>query len=76
MILLRLRSAVMWRRSGFSEAMARLSLAEEILAAVAELKPLLEAPLMGWARGNLDDMERQLAQLVYPGFCVKHPPMC
>ncbi|MBE0268534.1 DUF3418 domain-containing protein [Xylella fastidiosa subsp. multiplex] len=57
----------------FSEAMARLSLAEEILAAVAELKPLLEAPLMGWARGNLDDMERQLAQLVYPGFLRQTP---
>lgn len=44
----------------FGEAMERLTLAESILGAVAELKPLLEAPLMGWARGNLDDMEQQL----------------
>ncbi|MCD8457084.1 DUF3418 domain-containing protein [Xylella taiwanensis] len=57
----------------FPEMMVRLNLAEAILVAVAELKPLLEAPLMGWARGNLDDMERQLAQLVYPGFLRQTP---
>ena len=33
-------------RTLFAEAMARLQLAEQILAAVAELKPKLEAPLM------------------------------
>ncbi|HBK47262.1 MAG TPA: hypothetical protein DDZ67_12690, partial [Xanthomonadaceae bacterium] len=57
----------------FGEAMERLGLAESILSAVAELKPLLEAPLMGWARGNLDDMERQLAALVHPGFLRQTP---
>ncbi|HHW4681817.1 MAG TPA: DUF3418 domain-containing protein [Xylella sp.] len=57
----------------FPEVMARLHLAEEILAAVAELRPMLEVPLMGWARGNLDDMERQLAQLVSPGFLRQTP---
>jgi len=57
----------------FGEAMARLKLAENILAHVAELKPQLEAPLMGWARGNLDDMEQQLAALVHPGFLRDTP---
>jgi ATP-dependent helicase HrpA len=57
----------------FAEAMQRLQLAESILAAVAELKPLLEAPLMGWARGNLDDMQQQLAALVHPGFLRQTP---
>ena len=57
----------------FGEAMQRLKLAESILALVAELKPLLEAPLMGWARGNLDDMEAQLAALVHPGFLRDTP---
>ncbi len=60
-------------RALFGEAMARLKLAESILAHVAELKPQLEAPLMGWARGNLDDMEQQLAALVHPGFLRDTP---
>ncbi|KAG1255476.1 hypothetical protein G6F68_010349 [Rhizopus microsporus] len=57
----------------FGEAMSRLKLAETILALVAELKPMLEAPLMGWARGNLDDMEAQLAGLIHPGFLRDTP---
>jgi HrpA-like helicases len=57
----------------FGEAMERLKLAENILSLVAELKPQLEAPLMGWARGNLDDMEQQLAALVYAGFLRETP---
>ena len=57
----------------FAEAMARLKLAENILAHVAELKPLLASPLMGWARGNLDDLEQQLAGLVHPGFLRETP---
>ncbi|GHH58164.1 ATP-dependent RNA helicase HrpA [[Pseudomonas] boreopolis] len=57
----------------FGEAMDRLKLAESILSLVGELKPLLEAPLMGWARGNLDDMERQLAGLVHAGFLRETP---
>jgi ATP-dependent helicase HrpA len=46
---------------------------EAILSAVAELKPQLEAPLMGWARGNLDDLRAQLAALVHPGFLRETP---
>ncbi|WP_296279803.1 ATP-dependent RNA helicase HrpA [Pseudoxanthomonas sp.] len=57
----------------FGEAMARLELAEAILSAVAELKPQLDAPLMGWARGNLDDLRMQLAALVHPGFLRETP---
>ncbi len=57
----------------FGEAMERLKLAEAILSAVAELKPQLEAPLMGWARGNLDDLLAQLAGLVHPGFLRDTP---
>ena len=57
----------------FGEAMQRLKLAESILALVAEVKPALEAPLMGWARGNLDDMEAQLAELVHAGFLRETP---
>lgn len=57
----------------FGEAMERLKLAEAILSAVAELKPQLEAPLMGWARGNLDDLKTQLASLVHPGFLRDTP---
>ena len=52
----------------FAEAMRRLQLAEAILAAVAELKPRLDAPLLGWAKGNLDDLRAQLAALLPPGF--------
>ncbi|MGH8055237.1 MAG: ATP-dependent RNA helicase HrpA [Stenotrophomonas sp.] len=57
----------------FGEAMERLKLAETILGLVGELKPQLEAPLMGWARGNLDDMEAQLAGLVHAGFLRETP---
>ncbi len=57
----------------FGEAMQRLKLAEEILSGVAAIKPALEAPLMGWARGNLDDMLAQLAALVHPGFLRQTP---
>ena len=57
----------------FGEAMQRLQLAEQILGGVAELKPELEAPLMGWARGNLDDLQAQLAALVHPGFLRNTP---
>ncbi len=60
-------------RQLFGEAMTRLKLAETILGLVGELKPQLEAPLMGWARGNLDDMEAQLAGLIHAGFLRETP---
>jgi ATP-dependent helicase HrpA len=55
-------------RALFPEAMARLQQAETILGLVAEVRAGLDAKLIGWASGNLDDMRRQLAALVPPGF--------
>src|SRR5690606_28559113 len=52
----------------FGEAMARLRQAETILGLVAEVRAKLDSRLIGWARGNLDDMQAQLAALVPPGF--------
>jgi ATP-dependent helicase HrpA len=60
-------------RQLFAEAMSRLQLAETILGAVAEIKPRLESPLLGWAKGNLDDLKAQLAGLVPPGFLRETP---
>jgi ATP-dependent helicase HrpA len=52
----------------FGLAMERLKLAEDILGRVAAIKPKLEAPLMGWAKANLDDLRATLDGLVPPGF--------
>ncbi len=52
----------------FPGAMERLRQAETILALVAEARAKLDSTLVGWARGNLDDMQAQLAALVPPGF--------
>ena len=52
----------------FGEATRRLQQAEAILSLVAEARARLESKLVGWARGNLDDMQAQLAALVPPGF--------
>jgi ATP-dependent helicase HrpA len=35
---------------------------------VADARAKLDSKLLGWARGNLDDMQAQLAALVPPGF--------
>jgi ATP-dependent helicase HrpA len=55
-------------RTLFATAMERHAIVEEIIAGYAELKPLLEPPLMGFARANYDDLEDQLAELLAPGF--------
>jgi ATP-dependent helicase HrpA len=55
-------------RTLFAAAMERLSIVEEIIANYAELKPLLEPPLLGFAKANYDDLEEQLAELLSPGF--------
>src|SRR5690606_10119386 len=52
----------------FGEAMERLRQAETILGLVADVRTKLDSKLLGWARGNLDDMQAQLAALVPPGF--------
>ncbi|MEP6632857.1 MAG: ATP-dependent RNA helicase HrpA, partial [Luteimonas sp.] len=57
----------------FGEAMKRLQQAENILQLVAEVRGRLDSPLIGWARGNLDDMQAQLAALARPGFLRDTP---
>jgi len=60
-------------KSLFGEAMSRLQLAESILGLAGQIKPQLESPLMGWAKGNLDDLRNQLAGLIHPGFLRDTP---
>ena len=55
-------------RELFPEAMKRLQQAEAILASVAGVRAALDSKLVGWASGNLADMQAQLAALVPPGF--------
>ncbi len=57
----------------FGEAMRRLQQAETILATVAEVRTRLESKLMGWASGNLDDMQAHLDLLAAPGFLRETP---
>jgi ATP-dependent helicase HrpA len=57
----------------FEQSMQRLQLAETILAAYAEIKPKLESKLLGWARGNLDDITAHLHSLVHAGFLRETP---
>ncbi len=52
----------------FATAMERLAIVEEIIAGYAELKPLMEPPLLGFARANYDDLRDQLAELLRPAF--------
>jgi len=52
----------------FATAMERLAIVEEIIAGYAELKPLMEPPLLGFARANYDDLRDQLGELLHPGF--------
>ncbi|MFA6985851.1 MAG: ATP-dependent RNA helicase HrpA, partial [Arenimonas sp.] len=60
-------------RQLFEQAMQRLQLAETILAGYAEIKPKLESKLLGWARGNLDDITAHLHSLVHAGFLRDTP---
>jgi ATP-dependent helicase HrpA len=60
-------------RQLFEQSMQRLQLAESILAAYAEVKPRLESKLLGWARGNLDDISEHLRSLVHAGFLRDTP---
>jgi len=55
-------------RQLFPVAVEHLARAEAIIAAYAELRPLLQPPLMGFARANYDDLEEQLRELLAPGF--------
>jgi ATP-dependent helicase HrpA len=55
-------------RQLFPAAVELLALAEAIIAGYAELRPLLQPPLLGFARANYDDLEEQLRELLAPGF--------
>ncbi|MBO9664722.1 ATP-dependent RNA helicase HrpA [Dokdonella sp.] len=55
-------------RGLFPAAVERLAQAEAIIAAYAELQPLLQPPLMGFAKANYDDLREQLGELLSPGF--------
>ncbi|PJK02934.1 ATP-dependent RNA helicase HrpA [Lysobacteraceae bacterium NML75-0749] len=55
-------------KSVFAEAMRRLQQAETILELIAQVRAALESKLMGWASGNLDDMQAHLDALTFPGF--------
>jgi len=55
-------------RELFPAAVEWLALAEAVIAAQAELRPLLEPPLIGFAKANYDDLREQLDELLAPGF--------
>jgi len=61
------------RQQLFGEAMAHMKVAEAALTQYAEIRPRLEAPLLGWAKANLDDLQAQLTGLVHPGFVRDTP---
>ena len=63
-------------REVFPAAVERLALAETIIMAYAELRPLLVPPLMGFARANYDDLREQLDELLFPGFMREAPSSC
>jgi len=60
-------------RELFPAAVARLQLAEPVIAAQAELRPWLEPPLIGFARASYDDLREQLNALLAPGFLRELP---
>ncbi|WP_244962447.1 ATP-dependent RNA helicase HrpA [Oleiagrimonas soli] len=55
-------------RGVFAAAVERLTCAEPIIEAQAELKSWLEPPLMGFAAASYDDLGEQLDALLQPGF--------
>lgn len=61
------------QRNLFAAAVERLRLAEQVLANYAELKPLLEPDLVGFARANFDDLQAQLRGLMPAGFLRDTP---
>ena len=60
-------------RGLFAAAVERLKLAEPIIAAQAELRPMLEPPLIGFARASYDDLHEQLEFLLQPRFLHEMP---
>ncbi|MHB1273407.1 MAG: ATP-dependent RNA helicase HrpA [Rhodanobacter sp.] len=60
-------------RELFGAAVERLTLAEPIIEAQAELKPWLQPPLLGFARASYDDLHEQFDALLTPGFLRELP---
>lgn len=56
------------RKSLGPTASERTRLLEPVLITYGELLPRIEAPLLGYAAGNLDDARTHLRRLVFPGF--------
>jgi len=69
-----LKAVASVRQRLFGEATARLKTVETALGLYADIRPKLEAPVMGWAKANLDDLRLQLAGLVHSGFVRQTPP--
>ncbi len=59
----------------FPAAVERLSLAEAIIEAHAELVPWLEPPLLGFASANYEDLLEQRDELLAPGFLRETNPL-
>ena len=57
----------------FPVAVERLKLAEAIIEAHAEMAPVLESPLLGFATANYDDLREQRDELLFPGFLRSLP---
>jgi ATP-dependent helicase HrpA len=55
-------------RELFPTAIEHLKRAQTIIAAYAQLRPLLDPPLMGFARANYEDLREQADALLAPGF--------
>jgi ATP-dependent helicase HrpA len=77
---LEVRDRVAWQalrdavsRALFGAAMERLKLAEPILAALAELQPLLKPAIKGQAQASYADLRGQLEALLAPGFLRELP---
>ncbi|HET9033905.1 MAG TPA: ATP-dependent RNA helicase HrpA [Dokdonella sp.] len=58
----------------FPAAVERLTLAEAIIEAHAELVPWLEPPLLGFASANYEDLLEQRDELLAPGFLRETDP--
>jgi ATP-dependent helicase HrpA len=57
----------------FGQSMTVLTLLQDCMASTARIRAQLKPELMGWASGNLADIQAHLDRLVFPGFLAAHP---
>lgn len=57
----------------FGQSMTVLALLQDCMASTARIRAQLKPELMGWASGNLADIQAHLDRLVFPGFLAAHP---